>query len=91
MFDAEIISKEFLSDTFNASVIWGIILQLRRVIHGMEHEKNEALANRDTPTAGELERKLQYVYANLDNAEDAMEEKELDLFELTPFGELYLN
>ena len=91
MFDAEIISKELLSEMFNASMIWGFIYQLRNVIRGMEAEKKEALANRNTPAAGELERKLLYVYDNLMNLEDILNEKELDLYTLSPFGKIYNN
>ena len=91
MFDTEIVDKTFLTECFEASSIWYMMYQLKRVIEGLTYERDEAIANWNTPAAGECERKLQFVYANLDNLEEILKNKEVDLYELSPTGRLYLN
>lgn len=91
MFDTQIVNKEFLSEAFNASMIWGMVFQLRRVVHGMRAEIDEAITNRNTALAVDTEKRLLFVYDNLDNLEEILAEKELDLFDITEFGRVYKN
>ena len=89
--DEQLIDITILGEGFELTQLWGLrehLVELRDVLEGL---KEKAINFQQIKEAVKIEGKLYYVCRNLEMVESVMSVKELNIFDITEYGEICLN
>jgi len=89
--DEELMDVGILGEGFQLTHLWRlreVMLELRETL---EELKEKTLSTFQTEKVVDIESRLYYVNRNLEMVEAVMTLKELDIFEVTEFGEICSN
>jgi hypothetical protein len=89
--DKELLDVVYLNDNFSLSKLWSLNKDMLRLKVELEKLKIYAITLQKLKDLKEIENKLFHINRNINLIEEVMEIKELDIFTLTPYGEICLN
>jgi hypothetical protein len=89
--DKELLDVVYLNDNFSLSKLWSLNKDMVRLKVELEKLKIYAITLQKLKDLKEIENKLFHINRNINLIEEVMEIKELDIFTLTPYGEICLN
>lgn len=90
-FSEELADVTVLDEGFNLSQLWTLREDLNSIIEDLEELKRLAISIRDKDELVDAEKKLFFLYRNVNIVEEAMMNKENEIFEFLVCQEFCLN
>lgn len=89
--DEQLMDITILGEGFELTQLWGLrehLVELRDILEGL---KEKAITLQQLKEVVKIETKLYYVCRNIEMVEAVISVKELNIFEITEYGEICLN
>jgi len=90
-YDEEIADETILNEGFNLSQLFILRYELNLIIEDLEKVKDLSISIRDLKELKDTEKRLYFIYRNVEIVEQIMLEKEDDIFEFLVCDEFCLN